>query len=226
MRIHYVAYRSSANIRGSGVMPTYKASGTVAVGTGNLSVAWPGTEVSGDLGIMSVIADALVSTPSGWTLLDSQSDGSGSVLTVFWKRATGTESNATIVDVGVIQLAQIAVFSGVIATGNPYAAYDKAQLAASATTTFPSLTTSESALKMYYVAGKVAGFPFMSAYSSTSGAVTSITEITDTGGSSGTGHAFAIARADWSAGGVSDTVTATNNNATQTMAVMSIALLG
>lgn len=212
--------------RGNGTPPTYKALGNVASATGNLSVPWPGTESNGDLAMLVVAADTSVATPSGWTLIDSETDGVSTTVCVFWKRVVTPESSVSVADVGVIQLGRIVVYSGVVAAGLPYATYVKGQLAASGTTTFPSISTVETGLKMFYVAAKDTGFPFLSGYASTSGAVTSLSERMDTGASLGTGHALAIADGTFSAGGASGTVTASNGNPGQPVAVLSIALLG
>lgn len=212
--------------RGGSTPPAYKAMGSPAASTGGLTVNWPGTESTGDLAILTVSADAAVSTPSGWTLIDTESDGAGTTLSVFWKRVTTPESSVSVSDVGVIQLANILVFSGVISSGSPIATYEKSSLAASSTVTWPSVSTVETAVFMFYAATKAAGFPFLSSYASTSGAVTSIVERLDTGASSGPGHALGIATASFGGGGPSGTVTAANGNPSQTMAVMSIAILG
>lgn len=212
--------------RGGTTPPAYKAIGSTATGTGNLTVNWPGTESTNDLAILTVSADAVVSAPSGWTLLDTETDGAGTTLSVFWRRVITPESSVTVADVGVIQLANIIVFSGVISSGSPFAVYDKSSVLPSSTVTWPSISTSETAVLMLYVAAKDSGFPFLSSYTSTSGAVTSIVERVDTGASSGTGHALGMATAAFGGGGASGTLTASNGNPSQPLAVMSIAILG
>jgi len=79
-------------------MPAFIAAGAggyEAPVSGTLQVPYPASIIAGQFLLLHVVAqDAspTISTPSGWTLIDSNSSVGGTLSSVFYKRASGSES--------------------------------------------------------------------------------------------------------------------------------------
>jgi len=109
--------------------PSFQAAQTAASGAAAISPAWP-AHVANDVALLIVETaggqPATLSNAQGFTSLTGSPQGdnvniSGTVLTVWWKRATGsTELAPTVADSGDHQIAQILTFRNVATTGNPW----------------------------------------------------------------------------------------------------------
>jgi len=83
---------------GVGAMPAFIDAGTggyEAPVSGTLQVPYPATVVAGNFLLMHVVAQdaaAAITTPAGWTLIDTYSSIASTLSNVFWKRADGTET--------------------------------------------------------------------------------------------------------------------------------------
>lgn len=103
----------------------YLGHGAVAVSTGAITVALPAVTLqANDLLILYVEnANNAVSTPTGWTSftqMNSGPVGSGTRLSTFWKRATGSgDTGANVGDTGDHTAGVIFAFRGAKATGTP-----------------------------------------------------------------------------------------------------------
>lgn len=115
--------------------PVWKAKGAFTYGTGALSVPWPVSGYAvGDFALLVVeTASQPVSTPSGWTFLDSSGHGTNSTgtpgaagesaLFAFYKFAASTaEADVAVADSGNHTIAQIHVYGNVHPT-NPVNAW-------------------------------------------------------------------------------------------------------
>lgn len=71
--------------------------------SGTLGVAYPTGIVFGSFLLLHVFlshsAAPTITTPTGWTLIDSQADGANFRSSVYWRRADGTESGSLAVTV-------------------------------------------------------------------------------------------------------------------------------
>jgi len=109
--------------------PTFQAAGTKADGSGSVSPAWP-THQSGDVALLIVESagtePATLSSAQGFASVTGSPQGDnvdigGTVLTVWWKRATtSSEAAPTVADPGNHVYAKIITFRNAIAAGNPW----------------------------------------------------------------------------------------------------------
>lgn len=104
--------------------PAYQAKSSLGTGTGDVIVAWP-SHTTDDIGLLFVqTADESVSTPSGWTLIDSYSYSTWTRITAFWCRATsGAMSDVTVTDPGNHAIVTMLTFRGCAASGSPVDIY-------------------------------------------------------------------------------------------------------
>ena len=106
--------------------PQVRSVGTVASGTGALSVSLPAGWQENDIFVLLVeTANEGIATPSGWTLKGSNGIGtggsaSGCALLVYWKRATASEAAVSLADSGDHTSAAIAAVQGCVTTGDPW----------------------------------------------------------------------------------------------------------
>lgn len=133
--------------------PQFFDNSAAVSGTGTLSVPWPAGHQPGYVGILIVETggegtNLTITTPAGWAAVagspvTSVATTAGSKLQVFWKRATSSaETNVTVPDSGDHQLARLLVFTGAVATGNPWDVTSTGtKTTASTSITFPALTT-------------------------------------------------------------------------------------
>lgn len=118
---------------------------TIANGTGGITLTLPAGWQANDifLIICETNTGEAVTTPSGFTELTSSPQiASTTRLTVFWKRATASESNVTITDPGDHIMATLVAFSGAITTGLPFdvIAGDNTGATTSTAVAFPTVT--------------------------------------------------------------------------------------
>jgi RHS repeat-associated protein len=114
---------------GATTPPVFQAEGVKAEGTGAVSPAWPAHQ-TGDIALLIVETaggePATLSNAQGFASVSGSPQGdnvdlNGTVLTVWWKRATSSAQAApTVADSGNHTFAKIITFRGAIATGNPW----------------------------------------------------------------------------------------------------------
>lgn len=106
-------------------VPTYVASGTHAVGIGDVSPGLPTGWAENDIFLLQAESfEGSVAAPTGYTLVaevaKGTADANESFQTWFWKRATASETAPTVTDPGNHALAVVHAFRGCITTGNPW----------------------------------------------------------------------------------------------------------
>jgi hypothetical protein len=107
---------------------TYVGAGAAASGTGNVSPQLPSGWQQNDIFLLFCeTANQAVTAPTGWTQVTNSPQGTGTAggntatrLTVFWRRATASESAPTIADPGNHVVAGILAFRGVVESGDPW----------------------------------------------------------------------------------------------------------
>ncbi len=109
--------------------PTWQANGTaVSATTGTLTVAWPVHAIN-DVGLLYVVSSGggttqTLNTANGFTLIDTQSTGTGTAgtkISVYWCRATSTAMSSPVVTAGTdFKYGVISTFRGCRTTGDPY----------------------------------------------------------------------------------------------------------
>lgn len=97
--------------------------GTLAASVGAITPALPAGTRAGDLLVLFLETQAQAITVSGWTQAANspQSEaGSATRLTVFWKRASSSETAPTTSDSGDHQIGRIVGVRGAVLTGDPW----------------------------------------------------------------------------------------------------------
>lgn len=114
---------TEANTGGTSI-PTYVGAGTGAGGTGNVVPTLPTGWQQNDIFLLFVESNSPVNAPSGWTAVSGFPISGGSTaptsLSVFWRRATSSESNPTVTGGSDHKWAIILAFRGCIQTGDPW----------------------------------------------------------------------------------------------------------
>jgi hypothetical protein len=119
---------------GSGAIPTYVGAGTAASGVGALTDAGmiPAGVIAGDILLLvvnnthSTTVAATLSNAEGFAAIPGAAVNSDayaairSEITVFWKRATGTDAPPTVADNGEFNVARIYAYRGCIDVGDPW----------------------------------------------------------------------------------------------------------
>jgi hypothetical protein len=113
--------------------PTFFGQSTAASNTDATTADWPAGHQADDIGLLVVeTANQPVSTPAGWTALESGGVGTAGSATAtglqtFWKRATSAaEANVTVANPGDHRRCRILVFRGCETSGNPFDVSDAA----------------------------------------------------------------------------------------------------
>jgi hypothetical protein len=136
---------------GSYATITYVGAGTKASGTGAVTPALPTGWQANDIFLLFCeTANEAVTAPTGWTEVANSPQGTGTAggtsstrLTVFWRRATSSETAPTIADPGDHICAGILAFRNVVETGNPWdVTAGDVLTTASTSVTIPGATTS------------------------------------------------------------------------------------
>lgn len=213
---------------------SWQATGTVAQGTGALTVAWP-THQAGDVALLFVETPnvaATLTTPNGFVevanspqLTGTANTAGGTRLTVYWARATySAMPSPVLAAVADHQIAVIVTFSGVRAIGDPYdATAGSVKAAASTSTTFPTVTTT-AANNLVVLAAAVdldaASTAVWSAFANA--ALTGITERFDQAIATGVGGGLGIATAVKATAGATGTTTGTLTSSITTQMTISL----
>ena len=105
-------------------IPSVRAVGNVISGSGDVGPNIPVGTTTNDIMLLFCETNGqTVAAPSGgWALIDTQTT-TGTRLTVFWKRATASESAPTVVDPGDHVIARIMSISGCVEVGDPWDTY-------------------------------------------------------------------------------------------------------
>ncbi len=111
-----------AFVKGYVPAPFVRAIGTMAAGTGSINPALPTGWQENDIFVLFCEAGGSeqASVPSGWTDMSVPGGNGASNLSVFWKRATSSESAPTVADSGAHTMGQIMAVAGCVASGNPW----------------------------------------------------------------------------------------------------------
>ena len=197
----------------------FVAAGTAVSGTGNITVAWPTHQV-GDIGLLFVEScggqAASLSPSAGFVNVTNSpqytgTGTSGTRLTVFWCRATSTSmSSPTVTDPGNHVYGIILTFRSVVTTGDPWdVAAGGTKSTASTTTTFGAVTTSVNNDLIVLAASRDITGTAQAWSNWTNGNLTSLTERSDGGTSSGNGGGVGVATGVKSTAGDTGSTTAT-----------------
>lgn len=200
--------------------PTYQALGSVASGTGNVTVNWP-THQAGDIGILFVESCggqvASLGTANGFAAISGSPSAtgattSGTQLTAYWCRATSAAmASPVITDPGDHAVGYIITFRGCIAEGSPFdgSAVAAQKATASTSASAPGITTTiDNALVVAAISRD--NDSASAAFSSwTNASLASITERGDTGSTQGNGGGIGVATGVKTSAGSVSTTTAT-----------------
>lgn len=178
----------------------FVAAGTAVAGSTTLTVAWPGSQSAGDIGLMLIeTANAATVVASGWTELSTspvESAASTHGLHVLYKIAAGSDADVSVSGLLNHAIARILVFSGVDGT-SPINATSNQAASTTTTITLPSVTTDTADCAIVHVAGTGRDSISTTTFSGwTNANLASITEVADdttgTGGGGGFGAAWGI----------------------------------
>lgn len=200
---------------GAMAAPTFQAAGTAVSGVGVVNPAWPAHQID-DIALLFVESTggqaATLSIPAGFVAVSNspQSTGTGTNgtrITVFWARATSTTmATPRVADPGNHVYARILTYRGVINTGNPWdVTGGGVKAAASTSVTVTSVTTTVPDTLIVQAAARDTDSAAAAFGPETNANLTSITERSDGGTTSGNGGGFAV----WD--GVMATAGATGN---------------
>lgn len=123
--------------------PSLVAFGTPADGVGNITPTLPAGWQENDIFLLFLEARATnpISTPSGWAhitgspfVADTGTNNTGTSLTVFWRRATASESDPTITDPGDHVVGVIGAWRGCPTSGDPWDVISNSTYTAGSTT--------------------------------------------------------------------------------------------
>jgi len=118
-------------------LPTFKAAGTFTAGTGAVTPPYPAAPnapVAGDIALLVCESEnqaISLTTPNGFVELGLQANKAAgtaatdpaSRLAVYWKRCVGGDAAPVVADSGNHTTGQIYLYTGCIATGNPWDVY-------------------------------------------------------------------------------------------------------
>jgi hypothetical protein len=122
-----VEIRANQNTQASAA-PTFVAVGAVGNGVGAISVAPPAGLLNNDILLLFIATEnQAVATPSGWAIVADSPQSTGTAgntaatrLSIFWKRTTGSESNATAADPGDSWVGRMMAVRGCVTSGDPW----------------------------------------------------------------------------------------------------------
>jgi hypothetical protein len=122
---------------------TFVSAGESAAGTGNVTPGLPSGWAENDIFVLFVETSPgeVPPTPSGWISKYDLTRASYSKLTVFWRRATSSESAPTITDPGNHALAIIVAFRGCVKGEDPWGSTSEYLNVSAASVTWPAITT-------------------------------------------------------------------------------------
>lgn len=215
----------SATVTG-GPAPTYVNASNIFTSSAGISVPWPTTVQSGDIGILVLETSGndstvTISSPSGWDAVPGSpvtdiADATGSKLQVFWKRHTGSESSVTVPDPGDHVVGRMFAFRGCAATGNPWNAIaTDSKTTASTTATTPSVTTTDVNTLIVMIVGRPNDSNATNHFGAPVNAnLTSIAERGEAGAADGNGGGFVLATGVKATAGATGTATLTKSVST------------
>jgi len=213
-------------------MPTVVAVGVVASGTGNITPGLPTGWAQDDIFVLAVESEnQLVNPPTGYAILNSGtvivSTGTVTRLTVFWKRATASETAPTVTDPGNHAIGRIIAVRGCVTSGNPWNITATAtELVSDTSVSIPGATTTAAdclILAVFTTGTDVSSTVHVTGWANAS--LANVVERMDNWTSNGLGGGLGMASGEKSAAGAYDPTTATIVTA-NFKALMSIALRG
>lgn len=200
-------------------LPYVASVGATAGGGGDVSPQLPPGWQENDIFLLVVeSANQAASAPAGYASVTNSPQGTGSAgvaggtrLSVFWKRATSSESAPTVADTGDNTFAAILALRGCLTSGDPWEA-SAGDVASSASTsvTFPAVTTlGADRLIVNIVAHDIdaAGVSQASAWANST--LRFLVPLLDDTTSSGSGGGLAVAVGAMDSAGSTGTTTAT-----------------
>ena len=204
---------------GSSASPTYQAAGTAQSGTGAITVAWPAHQ-AGDIALLFVESCGgqaiTLSTPAGFANVTNSPQATGTTtngtrITVYWCRATSSSMSSPVVqDPGNHVYGRILTFRNVVATGNPWdVTAGGTKATASTTTTFGAVTTSVNNTLIVLAASRDNDSAAAAWSGWTNANLSSLTERSDEGTTSGNGGGVGVATGVKSTAGSTGSTTAT-----------------
>ncbi|TPJ95598.1 hypothetical protein FJ872_33005 [Mesorhizobium sp. B2-5-9] len=200
---------------------TYIGTGAPATSDGTAtSVGLPAGIQVNDILLLSISSsnttvdtDGTVSTPAGWSIVANspqsiQAGSAGCRLSVFWRRATGSDTAPSVSSVGHLA-ASISAFRGCPTTGNPWDTTAGDTVLSSSTVTMPSVTTTkDKCMVVLVVANTLSGTSgITSGY--TNANLTGLAELADVQTNLGGGGGVAIAAGVMLLAGATGTTSAT-----------------
>lgn len=231
----YTAAKASEQIdfdHNVSVFPTFLSAGSLASGTGDVVPGLPpGTRLNDILLLFVESANEAVSTPSGYTAVADSPQGTGTAgdaaatrLSVFWKRATATETAPTVTDPGDHAVAQILAFRGCVDSGNPWdVTSGDVQASAQTGVSIPGDTTTVANCLVVLAVSNATDTATAQTSGYTNTDLANLTERTDRNSTQGNGGGFAVITGEKAAAGAYGATTATLATSS-TQGRMSIAL--
>jgi len=203
----------------SAAPPNFQAAGNAVNGTGAVSPPWPGHAI-GDIALLFIESaggePATLSTPAGFVAVTNSPQATGATtagtrITVFWARATSASMAApTVADPGDHVYARILTYRGVISTGDPWdVTGGGVKAAASTTVTVTGVTTTVADTLIVQAVARDNDSTAAAFSAQTNANLTSITERSDAGTTSGNGGGFAVWDGVKAAAGATGDTTAT-----------------
>ena len=189
--------------------------GSAAAGAASVNVSWPSPHQADDIGILVIESGTTLSTPSGWTLVDSAISLGGllSSTYVFWKRAAS--SSESTVNTGFPAgadhvVARIYGFRGCLTTSSPILTSAAATRATGTTWSAPSITTTTASEFVVWCAGRDNDSSSTSSFGTPTNAnLISPTELVESGTISGHGGGFTVGYGVKTTAGATGTTTGT-----------------
>jgi MSHA biogenesis protein MshQ len=213
--------------------PAFEAAGTAVGGTGAVSPAWP-AHAAGDIALLFVETTggqtATLSTAAGFVEITGSPQATGTTtngtrITVFWARATtAAMASPTVAGPGDHVYAQILTYRGAAATGNPWNVTGggvKATASTSVTVTGVTTTVADTLIVQAVARDNDSAAAAFSALANAN--LTSLTEQTDAGTTSGNGGGFVVWDGVKASAGATGNTTATVTSSVN--AFISIALV-
>lgn len=204
------------------VTPTFQAAGTAVNNATSVSPAWPAHAI-GDLALLFVESGGgevvTLATPAGFAPVPNspQTTGAGTAgtrMTVFWARATTAAMTAPTVTVPAVAnshiYAQIVTYRGVPNTGNPWdVTGGGVKAAASASVTVTGVTTTVANTLVVQAVARDTDSAAAAFSAEANVNLTSITERSDAGTTTGLGGGFAVWDGGKATAGATGNTTAT-----------------
>jgi hypothetical protein len=190
---------------------------------GSITPALPTGWAENDIFLLFVEGGAAATAPSGWVEVTNSPQGVSTILNVFWRRATASESSPSVTRAFNHICAKIAAFSGCPTSGDPWDATAGTTNGGSTTATWSSVTTTvvnTLIVNALAWADDNAG-PLSSTEANSN--LTSLTERGDAGTTLGSGGGLVVITGDWASTGACGATTSTLSTTTA-QSLLTIAL--